>query len=351
MTPSTLVFDGHNDVLTRLYKAGGIGIAEGFLTGQDGHIDLPKAKMGGFGGGFFAIWIPTPEELDDEIEAMEAPQYDIPLPESIEAKEAIQIAIEEAAILCRLEELGALKICVTATELRDCLESGKMAAILHMEGAEAIDPELHALEVFYRAGLRSLGPVWSRPTIFGEGVPFRFPGSPDIGGGLTGLGLDLVRRCNALGIMIDLSHITERGFWDVAEHSTHPLVATHSNAHALCPHVRNLTDDQLGAIAGSDGMVGVNFAASFLREDGRMIDDVPLEQMLRHFDHLISLVGEDRVGFGSDFDGAKVPQAIGDASGLRFLVEAMRNHGYDEVLLKKLCHGNWLRVLEKTWGK
>ncbi|MEX3011312.1 dipeptidase [Hoeflea sp. TYP-13] len=350
MTPNTRIFDGHNDVLTRIFKAGGIGAADGFIIGQDGHIDLPKARMGDFGGGFFAIWIPTAEELDDDFSAMESEQYDIPLPEAVDATDAIQIALEQAAILFRLEELGALKVCVTTAELRDCLERGKLAAILHMEGAEAIDPELHALDVFYRAGLRSIGPVWSRPTIFGEGVPFRYPGSPDTGGGLTELGFDLVRRCNALRIMIDLSHITERGFWDVAEHSTQPLVATHSNAHAICPHVRNLTDRQLEAIAQSDGMVGVNFAAAFLREDGRMIDDVPLEQMLRHFDHLLNILGEDRVGFGTDFDGAVVPKAITDASGLPALTEAMRKHGYDEVLMTKLCHRNWLRVLQKTWG-
>lgn len=350
MTKSTLIFDGHNDVLTRIHKSGGIGSAFEFLTGQDGHIDLPKAKKGGFGGGFFAIWIPMPEDMDDDFEAMEAPQYDLPLPEAVEAREALPVAIEQTAILNRLEELGALKICLTAADLRTCLENGKMAAILHMEGAEAIDPELNALDVFYRAGLRSLGPVWSRPTIFAEGVPFRFPGSPDTGGGLTGKGFDLVRRCNALGIMIDLSHITEKGFWDIAEASTHPLVATHSNAHALCPHARNLTDDQLRAIATSDGMVGVNFAACFLRADGRMIEDVPLDEVVRHFDYLISVVGEDRVGFGSDFDGAKVPLEIGDATGLPRLTDAMRRHGYDDALLKKICHDNWLRVLEKTWG-
>ncbi|MEM6462999.1 MAG: dipeptidase [Pseudomonadota bacterium] len=351
MIPVTRVFDGHNDVLTRLYKAGGLTAADGFMTVQDGHIDVPKALKGNLGGGFFAVWIPTPEELDDDFEAMEAAQYDIPLPEPVAAQEAIAVALEQAAILFRLDTLGALKVCTTASDLRACLENGQMAAILHIEGAEAIDPEFHALEVLYRAGLRSLGPVWSRSTIFGEGVPFRFPGSPDTGSGLTELGFGLVRRCNALGIMIDLSHLTERGFWDVAEHSTDPLVATHSNAHALCPHVRNLTDDQLRAIASSGGMVGVNFAASFLREDGRMIDDVPLTQVLRHFDYLISVLGDEGVGFGSDFDGAKVPKAIGDASGLVHLTEAMRKHGYDDALLRKLCHENWLRVLEQTWGR
>src|SRR5919202_1128991 len=127
--------------------------------------------------------------------------------------------------------------------------------------------ELDALEVFYQAGLRSLGPVWSRPTAFGHGVPFAFPRSPDTGAGLTDAGKELVRACNRLGIMIDLSHLNEQGFWDVAGLSDAPLVATHSNAHALCPSTRNLTDEQLGAIAGSGGLVGVNFAVSFLRED------------------------------------------------------------------------------------
>ncbi|MEY8840506.1 dipeptidase, partial [Cribrihabitans sp. XS_ASV171] len=119
---------------------------------------------------------------------------------------------------------------------------GRMAAIFHIEGAEAIDPDLHMLDVFHAAGLRSLGPVWSRPTLYGHGVPFRFPSGPDTGAGLTDLGLRLVRRCNELGIMLDLSHLNEAGFWDVARQSSAPLVASHSNAHAICPHSRNLTD-------------------------------------------------------------------------------------------------------------
>ena len=112
-----------------------------------------------------------------------------------------------------------------------------------------------------------------------------------------------------------------------------PLVATHSNAHALCPHSRNLTDRQLAAIRESGGMVGVNFATSFLRPDGRRDPDTPLERDGRHIDYLIEQVGEDGVGFGSDFDGATMPRAIGDAAGLPALVDAMRRHGYDEALL------------------
>jgi membrane dipeptidase len=226
-----------------------------------------------------------------------------------------------------------------------------LAAVMHIEGAEAIDPDFRALDVLYAAGLRSIGPVWSRPTIFGEGVPFRYPATPDIGGGLSEDGKRLVKRCNELGIMIDLSHLNEAGFWDVAAISDAPLVATHSNAHAICPHTRNLTNKQLDAIAESDGMVGLNFAAAFLRADGQMRADIPLTTMLRHLDHLMDRLGEDRVGLGSDFDGALVPDKIGSAAGLGVLRGAMREHGYSEELIKKLAHENWLRVLKKTWGQ
>ncbi|MCB0016087.1 MAG: dipeptidase, partial [Anaerolineales bacterium] len=183
------------------------------------------------------------------------------------------------------------------------------------EGAEAIDPDFHALDVLYAAGLRSLGPVWSRPTIWGEGVPFRYPSTGDIGAGLTEDGKRLVKRCGEMGVMIDLSHLNEKGFWDVAELSPKPLVATHSNAYELCPHARNLTDEQLDAVKASDGMVGLNFAAGFLRADGQMRADVPLGQMIAHLDHMIGRMGEDHVGLGSDFDGAVIPEAIGDVAG------------------------------------
>src|SRR5690606_13379740 len=123
--------------------------------------------------------------------------------------------------------------------IRKCMEDGTFAAILHLEGCEPIDENLDVLDVFYAAGLRSLGPVWSRHNAFGHGVPFAFPMSPDSAPGLTKAGFDLVRRCDELGVMIDLSHITEQGFWDVAKTSKNPLVATHSNAHALTPVARN----------------------------------------------------------------------------------------------------------------
>ncbi|MEN8741789.1 MAG: dipeptidase [Phaeobacter gallaeciensis] len=349
-TSGPAIFDGHNDVLLKLHRAGGLRASESFLSGRDGAIDLPSAKTGGFAGGFFAVYVPSPTDLEFKFDEMTKDRYDLPLPDPIDWEDAFPVVMAQAAILFDLEARGALVVCKSASDIRTALKNGKMAAIFHIEGAEAIDPDFHTLDVLYQAGLRSIGPVWSRTTIFGHGVPFRYPSTGDIGPGLTDHGLRLVRKCDALNIMLDLSHLNEAGFWDVARHSTKPLVATHSNAHAICPHSRNLTDKQLAAICESDGMVGLNFAVAFLREDGKMLADVPLEQMLRHLDHLIEHVGEDRVGFGSDYDGAVVPEALTSCAGLPDLRHAMAKHGYDDALMTKLCHGNWLRVLEKTWG-
>src|SRR4029077_2579478 len=232
---------------------------------------------------------------------------------------------------------GRVRICRDVDDIEGALADGALAPVLHIEGAEAIQPEFTRLEVLHAGGLRSLGPVWSRPNAFGHGVPFRCPSSPDTGPGLTDLGKDLIGACNRLKILIDLSHLNERGFWDVAERSDAPLVATHSNAHALSPHSRNLTDRQLTAIRETGGMVGVNFAVSFLRPDGRQDRDTPIEIVVDHVEHMLAQVGEDGVGFGSDFDGAMIPKRLGNAAGLQALVEVMRTRGYAQPLIEKLC--------------
>ncbi|NND91584.1 MAG: membrane dipeptidase [Granulosicoccus sp.] len=343
-----LVFDGHNDVLTKLMGAGGVKTAEAFLSDTDFHIDMPKAARGNLAGGFFAMWVASPAGHDYQA-MMKQAQYDVPLPDPVPHDDALAVVLAQAAILLRLQDIGAVRICTSVDELDKCLGSDRLAAILHLEGCEAIDPDFHALDVLYAAGLRSVGLVWSRPTRYAAGVPFRYPSSPDIGAGLTDQGIALVRRCNDLGIMIDLSHLNLAGFNDVARYSRHPLVATHSNAHAICPHARNLTDAQLEAIRASGGMVGLNFASAFLRDDGRMITDVPVVQMIRHLDYLIEALGESGVGLGSDFDGARIPDVIADSAGLPVLVQAMQEHGYGDALISRICHRNWLDLLNRTW--
>ena len=349
------VFDGHNDLLLRFHRDP--GGREAIWSGAEGkgHLDLPRMKAGGFAGGFFAIYIPSPADADavdfaamDRL--MENPPFSLPLPAPISCAAAQPVALDMAGHLMALERTGTLAICRTVADIRATMAAGRIAAILHMEGAEAIDEDLLTLDLWHAAGLRSIGPVWSRPTAFGHGVPFKFPGSPDTGPGLTDAGKRLVRECNRLKIMIDLSHMNEAGFNDVAALSDAPLVATHSNAHAVTPSTRNLTDRQLAMIADSDGMVGLNYATVFLSPEGKRTPFKGWDPVLRHLDHMLDKLGEDRVGLGSDFDGAEMPADLGDVAGLPRLLEALRAHGYGEALLGKIAHENWLALLTRTWG-
>jgi len=347
-------FDGHNDFLLRL-KTAPERREELWLgdTGE-GHLDLKRMKAAGFAGGLFAIFVPSPSKAGsgglDYMAMMKQTPFEVPLPDLMTAQQAQPDALAMAGHLHWMERSAPddFKVCRSAAAVRETFGSGKIAAVMHMEGAEAIGPDLDALYLFYDLGLRSLGPVWSRPTVFGHGVPFKFPGDPDIGPGLTERGKDLVRLCNELGILIDLSHMNQKGFEDVAALSKAPLVATHSNVHALCPSPRNLTDRQLGQIRESGGMVGLNFSTSFLRTDGMMMADIGIDAMVRHIDYLVDKLGEDHVGLGSDFDGCTVPAPIKDVTGVPKLFQALADKGYDAALLAKLAHENWISCLERT---
>lgn len=353
MTTQTQVFDGHNDVLLRLYKSKSSDAVSDFLEGEEaGHLDLKKAKAGSFAGGLFALYSPSAAKPVATEKQTAGEQGEVARPAPLSLEEARNSIVAELAILLKIVRAsrGDVAICKTTADVKSTIERQALAVVVHLEGAEAIDADLNFLEVLYAAGLRSLGPVWSRDNIFGHGVPFRFPSSPDIGEGLTAAGERLVRACNEMKILVDLSHINEKGFWDIARLSTAPLVATHSNAHALCPSARNLTDRQLSAIRESKGMVGLNFATSFLRPDGRMSSDTPLDLMVRQLDYLIEKLGEDHVGLGSDFDGAVVSGSIGSAAGLPVLFQALRDNGYSEPLLRKIGSTNWFDLLERTIG-
>lgn len=344
------VFDGHNDVLLRLWRnmRNGADPLEEFVTGtREGHIDGPRARAGGLAGGLCAIYIPSGDLILKEPDANG--HYVTPLASPLERVPSLDIAIEKLALAHRLDRAGAWRICRSTAEIRRAMEEGIFAAVVHMEGCEAIDPDLAALEVFYAAGLRSLGPVWSRNNAFGHGVPFAFPMSPDAGPGLTDLGFRLVKACDRMGIAIDLAHITEQGFWDVAKTSEAPLIASHSNVHALTPVARNLTDRQLDAIRERRGIVGLNYAVTMLRPDARDDANTSLDLMVRHIDYMVERMGIECVALGSDFDGATVPQEIADAAGNQKLVAALKHAGYASDDLAKLCRENWLRVLSHTW--
>jgi membrane dipeptidase len=253
-------------------------------------------------------------------------------------------------ILSRLEEQGGLRVVRTIDELRDAFEGDSIAAVLHFEGAEPIDPGLESLADYYALGLRSLGIVWSRPNAFGTGVPFAFRRSPDTGPGLTDAGIALVRACNELGILLDCSHINAQGFRDVARHSRAPLVATHSNAYSICASTRNLTDWMLDAVRDTRGVVGVNFAVMFLSPEGSTDSSVPLESIVDHIVYMCDRIGIEHVALGSDFDGSRVPSELADVAGMPRLFDSLRRRGFDEGALAMIAHENWMRVIEETWN-
>jgi membrane dipeptidase len=348
------ILDGHNDVISALLNAERRGKSRSFFRREaEGHIDLPRAQQGGFAGGLFSIYVGA----DPQAEPPAGPVLgqhggrDVRFPRPLTLEYAQRTSMAEIAILFRLarESRGDLRIVRTVRDVETCLNAGGVAAVIHFEGAEAIDARLDLLDAYYAMGLRSVGPVWSRPNDFGEGVPYLFPHSPDTGPGLTDAGKALVRACNELGILVDVSHLNEKGFWDIAALSNAPLVATHSNAWALTPTPRNLTDRQLDAVRESGGIVGVNFSNGFLREDGGDDADVPMERIVAHFRYLADRMGVDHVGFGADLDGTVVPSVVGDVAGLPRVVDALRGAGFDDPSLDKITHGNWLRVLRKTW--
>lgn len=337
------VFDGHNDFLFRLHTSEQDKVVEGFCEGgEKGHIDLPKAKKGGLAGGLCAVYVPSPNKEVDSDGNFLAPDQPT----------ALDTSLAMASMLFRIEahSKGGLTVCRSAADIRSAMDKGSFASVLHIEGVEAFDHDLDELYVLHQAGLRSLGPVWSRPNIFAYGVPFRFNSTPDIGPALTESGKRLIKVCNELKVMIDLSHMNEKGFWDVAEISDAPLVASHSNAHALCPHSRNLTDKQLDAIRDTGGLVGINYGISFLREDGQRITDTPVSELIRHIDYIANRIGIDHVALGSDYDGTTIPDALASAADQQLVIAEMRKHGFDEASINKVAHENWINVLEKTWG-
>jgi membrane dipeptidase len=336
--PIIKIFDGHNDVLLALHQAGGERDGDGLTAADrafaDGGgptmLDVPKAREGGLAGGLFAIFPADPPELGDH-------------PERADPQLALADTLAMVARAHRLERAGVLRLIRDPAELDD--GDATLAAVLHVEGAEPIGPGLDELEVLHAAGLRSLGLTWSRPNIFATGVPFAFPGSPDQGPGLTDAGRALVAACDDLGILVDCAHLNARGFWDVAELSDRPLIASHCNAHAVCPSPRNLTDEQLRAVGESGGVVGLNFHVGFLRPDGAEDPDTPVETLVAHMQHVAEVAGIDAVVLGTDLDGATMPTALADVSRLPVLFDALGAAGFSEADVEKVAWANWRRVL------
>ncbi|TMK75623.1 MAG: peptidase [Actinobacteria bacterium] len=327
------VFDGHNDALIRDDHAR-IG------TGRSGgHVDVPRMRAGGMRGGIFAVFTPSSRMRKKPLRRRGGVLEFKPA-SPVDHRRAAAHATAAAGRLLAMDRAGRMRVALDIAAVDAAKDDDRTpVAVLHLEGAEAIDSELEALDTWYAAGLRSLGPVWSRPNAFAHGVPLRFPSSPDTGPGLTAAGRELVERCAELGILVDLSHLNEAGFWDVARLDVGPLVASHSGAHTLAASSRNLTDAQLDAIGASGGLVGIVFACALLRADFADDPDTPLQLIVDHARYVAERIGVEHVALGSDFDGATVPAELGDASGLPRLVAALA-----------IAWENWRRVLATWWS-
>lgn len=324
IAPETIV-DDHTDVLLDLIHPRRHPDRTFFVESADGHVDLPRLRRGRIGAAFVACFVP-----DDDARAGHA------LPDTLRMVDLLRRLVDASA--------GEMEQVRDTDQLVSCLARGVFGAILHYEGADAIDPDLAILRLSHALGLRLLGLTWSRPNIFAQGV-----GPDDTGQGLTDAGHRLVHACNDLGVLIDVSHLNDAGFEDVLNRSSEPIVASHSNCRAISPHPRNLTDDQIRALAANGGLLGLNFAVRFLWPDMAARSDLPLDLMVDHIDHVVDLVGVDHVALGTDYDGTMVPDAVGDAGKAQALIGRLRARGYDDEQIAAICHGNWLRVLRAVW--
>lgn len=260
-----------------------------------------------------------------------------------------------AAMHGEVESTPELELAETAADVRRGTESDAVTLLLGMEGAEPLATDLSLLDAYHRLGLRILTLTHSRRNMVADGAPFH-PRETGTAGGLSSFGVDVVERLDELGVVVDVSHLNEAGFWDVLEYADGPVVASHSNARALRDHPRNLTDEQMAALADTGGVVGVNALEAYLAEDATV------EDVLDHVEHVVDLVGVDHVGFGFDFyeynlqylSAAErermidVTAATGleDDAEVSNLVPALRDRGFSDDQVAAVLMGNFARVFE-----
>jgi len=316
----SIVCDGHCDTLLRVLE-GKCQLGE---RSTEGHIDLPRLREGGITAQVFAVFIEDPY-----------------LPAGA-CRQTLRMLDAFYGQLQQNDEL--LLLASRAADVERAKAEDKVAAILGLEGAESLESDLGLLRMFYRLGVRLLTVSWSRRNQAADGVY-----EARTGGGLTRFGVQLVEECNKLGIVLDISHLAPAGVQEVLEISSAPIVASHSNAYALCPNPRNLTDAQLVGLARKGGVVGVTFVPSFITEKR---EEASLPRLLDHIDHIVSAVGVDHVGLGSDFDGFSPPPPAGlDAvTCMPDITVGLVERGYSEEEVRKILGGNFLRVFRQVAG-
>ncbi len=331
---NSIVVDGHIDTLISVVK----GKRKLGRESEEGHADFPRLRRGGVDVQLFAHYI-EPDFKPDR-----------GLLRFMQMADAFFGEIEENS-----DVAGHAK---TVADIHRLRAEGKLACVMSIEGAEAISGDLGVLRVLSRLGVRVIGLTWNQRNLLADGI-----GEARTGGGLTELGVAAVREMDRLGVVVDVAHLSDPGFWDVVDVSTRPFVASHSNARAVCDHPRNLTDEQIRALAKGGGVMGMNFAPNFVHPElgsaahplsgSRGAEGAPratLDMVLDHIDHIVNLVGPQHVGLGSDFDGiGDTPDGLENATKLPHVTRGLVDRGYSEGDIQDILGGNFLRVFEEVW--
>lgn len=310
------VFDAHCDTLTTLSD-------EDRLFDAKREFNLSQAAEYGHFTQIMALWVDSAsDDVNTKVEKYTAKFY---------SELALNPNVKQ--ILCK-------------SDIED--SSTGTRVIFAIEGGEAIGRTLDGVKKLYESGVRLITLTWNTPYAISDTcvcTKTKLNGEDDYTAGLTHFGRSVVREMNRLGMMIDVSHLSDKGFYDVAEISERPFIASHSNARALCSHPRNLTDDMFRVLISKGGVTGINFCPAFLKNGG----DAALRDILLHIEHFMSLGGEKNIGIGSDFDGiASLPKGITGTRDLYKIADSLLAIGYSEALVHDIMHGNMERVFKEV---
>lgn len=310
----------HCDTILRCFEDGDD------LSGKSGHISIDRLREGGCLAQCFALFVPSNDVLNDH--------YHFP--------DTSPWAIYHDLLECYRQNMSmfadTIVPALSAEDIRKNCEDGKMSSILTVEDGALLEGKLSRLDDIFSDGVRMLALTWNYENCIG------YPNSEDVvlhtKTHLKEFGIEAVEKMNSLGMIIDVSHLSEGGFYDVAKFSSRPFAASHSCCRALCNHQRNLTDDQLRVIGDTGAVVGVNFYSVFLREDS---DDTASSDVVMHMKHICNKAGIDSLALGSDFDGITCGLEFSDYAGYPRLIDAASRY-FTADELDKICSGNFVRV-------
>ncbi len=321
-----IVIDAHSDTALRMLRGATICVES-----QSGHIDIPRLAKGGVDAQFFAIFVHPLITGDAAVNR---------------ARQMIQL-VKQTVESCP-EEIG---LATTASDIEELTAQGKIAALLGLEGGHVIQGNIDTLKEFYGLGVRYMTLTWSNTNDFADASDGEKKWN-----GLNALGKQIVQAMNRMGMIVDVSHVSDKTFWDVMEITSAPVIASHSSCRALRDIPRNMSDDMIRAVAKNGGVVCINFFTRFLADTGEEGSarerEVPVDVLIDHIDHAIRIAGVDHVGLGSDFDGiTAAPKGMKDVTGMPLITEGLLKRGYKPDEVKKVLGGNMLRVIRQVTGK